>query len=336
MTHLAYGPVLLVLIILLPLFIWLDMNLFKQYLDKRKVFADSGFLNNYWPLFKQRKWIGPQLIWLMAIVLVVVAIARPQGNPRVIKKKMPERLGYIVLDASQSMKVQDSEGQRFEQAKAIAQHIRELEPQDRLGLILFEKEAQQLCPATVDRDAFKLALTSARPGNLSDPGSEIGSALMLAIEKCQAHANQQKYIILISDGEQHGPVDLEAIAAAAKQANVMVIAIGVGTRNGGLIPQGKDFWGKLLYKTYYGKRVVSKLNPDHLITIARLTQGRYFYWQQPLLFKKIHQGLNQVNQVEKQQQVIVYQEYAFGFILIALVLLFVEPFCKRSVNIRAK
>jgi len=224
------------------------------------------------------------------------------------------------------MQVSDAQGSRMQQAKQLAKRLVEVQAQDRLGLILFEKDAQQLCPATTDQDAFLLALNRTRVNSLSKPGSDLEAALLLAIEKCKQWPMQEKYIILISDGESHIPTNWQHLTTAAKKANVSIITIGVGTKTGGLIYQGENMWGKKQYKTYKGKRVISKLKSENLIDIARLTRGRYYHWKQPLIIRAISQQLKTLNPASGSTSVIVYQEWAFRFIFLGLLLLLLESF----------
>lgn len=317
-------PWMLILLMGLGLFTWLDYRTNRLSMKKRGDYADALFLARYWPEGNLKWRMAGQLCWLLAFLLLCLALARPQGE-RISKViSQPQRVGYLVIDASSSMEVADANGTRFAQAEKMAAQIIANRPLDRLGLILFRKTAEQICPATTDHDALYLALDRATVNEVSRAGSDIENALLLAIEKCAIWPKQDKYIILLSDGEHHGPADWKEVARAAAVAKVTIMTIGVGSKAGGPIVQGQTMWGKNIYKTYRDKQVISTLRTDHLLDIARLSQGRYFHWQQTMLYEAINRFVATLNQVNGPVQVGVVREWAYGFILAAFILLLLE------------
>ncbi len=332
LVRFVYPAVLLLILLIVPLFVFLDRRFFRVYEEKRAAFATRPFIHHVWKPMAYWPHQLTQVLWLAALVLLCLALARPQGQPHLKSVKRPERLGYIVLDVSKSMKVNDADGSRLDRGKAIIKSFIAANPQDRLGLITFEKGARQVCPATSDQDALLLALSRAYPGSLPQPGTDLEAALLLALDKLSVRPKAQKYILLLSDGETQGPQDWQQIMTTAQVQKTSLICIGLGSLQGGIIPNGKTMWGKALFKTYHGKQVISRLESKPLNELARLTEGRYYHWQQPLLLKRIMDYLKLKDSAEGQKDIVVYREWAFYFILIALVLLLLEPFVPKIVR----
>lgn len=332
LVRVVHPAVLILLLLLVPLFLFLDKRFFRLYEEKRTVFAARSLIHHFWkPMAKWPHQLGHAL-WLAAMVLLCLALARPQGHPRLVHVRQPERVGYLVLDVSKSMKVNDADGSRLFRAKAVIKSFLAANPGDRLGLIAFEKSARQLCPATTDQEALRLALSRAYPGSLDDPGTDLEGGLLLALEKLTAWPKAQKYILLISDGETHGPRDWQQVSVAARNQKVRLICLGIGSLQGGEIPDGKTMWGKALFKTFKGKQVISKLESKPLNEAARLSEGRYFHWQQPLLVKRIMDYLELKTGGEEKTTILVYREWAFYLVLAALILLFLEPFVPKWIR----
>jgi len=166
---------------------------------------------------------------------VVLALARPQWG--IVREKI-EREGVdvvLVLDTSGSMATEDVPPNRFFVARqALASLVTRLEG-DRFGLVAFEGEAYPLVPLTLDADALGLFLDTMEPGIVPAPGSSVGvglaRGLQLFVDKDRSH----KVMVLVSDGEDLEG-DVEEAVRQAKEAGVIVHAVGVGTEAGQPVP----------------------------------------------------------------------------------------------------
>jgi len=207
---------------------------------------------------------------------VVVALARPQWG--IVREKV-EREGVdvvLALDTSGSMATPDIAPSRFFLARqALLQLIARLEG-DRFALVAFEGEAYPLVPLTLDADAIGLFLETVEPGIVPAPGTSLGVGLAKGLEAFVDEERRNKVMVLVSDGEDlEGEVE-EAVRKA-KEAGVVVHAVGVGTEGGQPVPE-VDADGRVTgYKRdESGGAVVSRLQMQTLETIAQGTGGRAF------------------------------------------------------------
>ena len=213
---------------------------------------------------------------LLGAAGVVVALARPQWG--IVREKV-EREGVdvvLVLDTSGSMATADVAPSRFFLARqALLQLIARLEG-DRFALVAFEGEAYPLVPLTLDADALGLFLETVEPGIVPAPGTSLGVGLAKGLEAFVDKERRNKVMVLVSDGEDlEGEVE-EAVRRA-KEAGVVVHAVGVGTEGGQPVPD-VDAEGRVTgYKRdESGGAVVSRLNLATLDAIARGTGGKAF------------------------------------------------------------
>jgi tetratricopeptide (TPR) repeat protein len=114
------------------------------------------------------------------------------------------------------------------------------------------------------------------PGIVPAPGTSLGVGLAKGLDAFVDKERRNKVMVLVSDGEDlEGEVD--AAVRRAKEAGVVVHAVGVGTEAGQPVPS-LDAQGKLTgYKhDDAGSPVVSRLNLQTLEAIARGTGGQAF------------------------------------------------------------
>ena len=216
------------------------------------------------------------VLLLLGAAFLVVALARPQWG--IVREKV-EREGkdvVLVLDTSGSMATADVAPSRFFLARqALLQLINRLEG-DRLALVAFEGEAYPLVPLTLDADALGLFLETVEPGIVPAPGSSLGMGLAKGLESFVDKDRRNKALVLVSDGEDLAG-DVPEAVKRAKEAGVVVFAVGVGTEAGQPVPE-VDADGKVTgYKRdEAGSPVVSRLDLTTLDAIAKGTGGQTF------------------------------------------------------------
>jgi Ca-activated chloride channel family protein len=226
---------------------------------------------------------GPLRRWLKAACLVaaagllVIGLMRPETGEGVEEAPRRGRDLIFLLDVSRSMLAEDATPNRLEAAKAgIAALIEELKAEGghRLGLVAFAGHAVLRSPVTLDYGFFLERLAAADTTSAKRRGSRIGDAIGKALSGIDADDAEYTDLILISDGEDHGSLPLNAAQAAAF-AGVSVHAVGVGDAvRGARIPLADDS-GPRRYLSEDGKEVVSRLREPLLRQLADLTQGAY-------------------------------------------------------------
>lgn len=219
----------------------------------------------------RRRW--KEIFVLSAMLLTIVAMARPGWNP---KPKTIERRGrdvVFLMDVSKSMLAEDLAPNRLERAKlAINDAVDRLEG-DRVGLVVFAGTAAVKCPLTLDYGFFRMMVEQVSTDSITRGGTMIGDALRRVLDDVfDDQAKQYKDVVLITDGEDHDSFPVKA-AEAAGERGVRLIAIGLGDENEGRrIPiTGPD--GGQTFLKHNGQEVWSKLDADTLRKMVNATPG---------------------------------------------------------------
>jgi Ca-activated chloride channel family protein len=212
---------------------------------------------------------------LLGAAGVVLALARPQWG--IVREKV-EREGVdvvLVLDASGSMGTEDVQPNRFFLARNALLSLVTRLAGDRFALVAFEGEAYPLVPLTLDADAIGLFLDTVEPGIVPAPGTSLGAGLVRGLELFVDPGRNNKVMVLVSDGEDlEGEID--AAVTKARELGVVIHAVGVGTANGGPVPDVDDQGVRRGFKQEDGGAPhVSRLDPGALESIARATGGSY-------------------------------------------------------------
>lgn len=210
--------------------------------------------------------------WLIAIGLAaaIVALAGPRVGFAMQTIEAREANRVLLLDVSNSMDAEDVGASRLEAAKAVAKRIIAAHP-GRVGLIIFEADAEVVSPLTNDNEAVAELVDSISAGEVGDPGSDIGKGLLAALKLIDADPTQKADVVLISDGEDQGRRLGDAIAKL-KARGVAVSTILIGTQAGGTIPAGE---GRVLVDND-GQIVRTVAEPETLQSVAASTGGQFF------------------------------------------------------------
>lgn len=208
-----------------------------------------------------------------ALFFFIAALARPQWGTVEELSESEGRSLIIAVDTSRSMLATDLEPDRLTRAKlAVIDLIKRLHG-DRVGLMPFAGTAFMYAPITPDRDALIESVDSLDADIIPRRGSNLARALDLAVETFKkSDLSGQQALILFSDGEGLEGATMEA-ARRARDNNVAVICIGVGTTAGGVIPDPESPGGYVRDRD--GKVVTTRLEREVLLNIAKITGGLY-------------------------------------------------------------
>ncbi|MEX1115991.1 MAG: VWA domain-containing protein [Akkermansiaceae bacterium] len=210
---------------------------------------------------------------LTACLLLIVALARPQGDAGVRTEKSLGRNVLVALDLSRSMRVSDVKPDRLSQAKVVIYELLEAMPNERIGLIGFAGSAYVYAPLTIDHSAVRETVDQIDESWATKGGSDLASAVRLATETLKQTGQKNNALVILSDGEKHDG-DLDAMVAEAEKSGVYILAVGVGTEDGGFVPN-PDFPpnGQLVDKD--GRPVISRLQSEVMRKLAADTKGRF-------------------------------------------------------------
>lgn len=267
----------------------------------------------------------PFVLRLLALILIIGAIARPQT---MYEEQNAEGEGVdivLCIDVSGSMTAQDLTPNRLEAAKNVAIDFVNKRLTDRIAIVIFSGESFTQCPLTTDHGVLISAIENIRNGLLED-GTAIGSGLGTSVDRLRTSKSKSKVVILLTDGENNGGlIDPQTAKEIAKAFQIKVYTIGVGTD--GFAPQPVNTPMGVVMQN--GK---VSIDEKLLKEIASETGGKYFR-------AKNNEGLtgiyDEINSLERSKVEIStrtrFTEKFFPFVMAALALLLLEMLLKFTV-----
>jgi len=210
-----------------------------------------------------------------AFTLAVAGVARPLAGFRLVNTATRGADVVVALDLSHSMEARDVRPDRLRAAtREITTLLESLEGSS-MGLVGFTGEAQVISPLSTDLDGLISMVETASPQDLASPGSDIGAGAELAVRLLRRPGDKPRAVVVVSDGENLSG-DPNRGADEARRAGVRIFTIGVGTREGTLIPI-VDSTGTVVGRRRGpdGNPVLTRLDEDLLRSLARRGGGRY-------------------------------------------------------------
>lgn len=206
--------------------------------------------------------------WLigLALAFAVLALAGPHAGYRMVPIVAREANRVLVIDVSNSMAAEDVGTSRLSAAKALAMRLADAQ-EGRVALVVFEAEPEVVSPLTTDTEAVASLIDTIVPGEIGEPGSDLGSAILAALRLIETDAAQKADIVVLSDGEERGSRVDEAVQHA-KSRGVEVSTIVVGSAQGSTIPTAN---GPLRDET--GDVVTTYARTEAMSAVARGTGG---------------------------------------------------------------
>ena len=213
-------------------------------------------------------------LWVLAVLLLFVAVARPQMGYewREVKRKGIDIV--FAVDTSRSMLAEDLTPSRLERARlGIIDFVGRLEG-DRVGLIPFAGSAFALCPLTLDYQAFRESLDALDTDLIPRQGTDLASAIKEAERLFDENGNNHRVLVMLTDGEDLQGDVIDAAKAAAKKG-MAIYTVGVGSPEGATIPLVLGNGRKDFVRDESGKVVKTTLDEATLEKIAEVTNGLY-------------------------------------------------------------
>ena len=154
---------------------------------------------------------------LVAIVLLVVALARPQLSHAAIELPAEGIDIVLVLDVSSSMSQGDFGGKsKIEASKTVIHDFFDEQSQDRVGIVVFAGDALVLSPLTLDYQAPQRLIMPIEAGKPVPDGTAIGNGVAVALTLLRDSQAKAKAVILLTDGENNmgsiSPIDAAQLA----------------------------------------------------------------------------------------------------------------------------
>ncbi|MFV1994135.1 MAG: VWA domain-containing protein [Verrucomicrobiales bacterium] len=220
---------------------------------------------------------GRFTLQLCAMTCLCVALAGPRYGTTEEETITEGRNLLIGIDTSRSMLATDLRPDRLTRAKLAAIDLIAAFPADRIGLIAFAGTGFLQAPLTVDHEAVIESIQQIDSEIIPRGGTDLGKALRLAHKTFDKAGSTNNALILFSDGEDlEGDKILEVFAAeSGSQGRTLVIAVGVGTTTGAIIPDPDAQRPGEFIRDREGNIVRSRLDPVILSQLADATGGIY-------------------------------------------------------------
>ena len=258
---------------------------------------------------------------MAAIVLVVLALARPQTVDVSSKTKTTRGIDIVMaIDVSASMLAKDLKPNRLEALKNVAADFIKGRPNDRIGLVEYAGESYTKTPITSDKSIVLQSLRDIKYNTVITGGTAIGMGLATAVNRIKDSKAKSKIIILLTDGVNNaGFIDPQTASELAVEYGIKTYTIGLGTNGMALSPiairNGVFQYGKIQVE----------IDEELLKEIAEVTSGKYFRATNNRKLKEIYKEIDKLEKTEVEEfKFYNYEEKFRPLIWFALGLLLFE------------
>jgi Ca-activated chloride channel family protein len=317
-TYFYYLAIIPAIVVLFLFAFWWKKRIQKQ-------FADHNLIEKLSPEKSTFKLFLKITVICLALAFLIISLANPKMGT---KLKTVKRQGVDIvfaLDVSKSMLAEDIAPNRLEKAKQIITKIVENLVSDRVGIIIYAGNSYPLLPITTDYAAAKMFLQNANTNMVSNQGTAINEAIERALLYYDNNAQTNRFLVIVSDGEDHQENTLE-LAKEAAEKGIKIYTVGIGTAKGGPIPLKDD--GRVIgyKKDSRGMVVVTQMNEQILRDIAKAGNGKYINGNKtPETIASIKDVLEKAEKSEfETKQFSDYEDQFQWFIGIGLLLLIID------------
>ncbi len=295
-----------------------------------KKYADVQLLPHLTNGYSNGKALTKYLLLRFGLSFLIIAGANPQYGEKereVVSKGIDI---MIAVDVSNSMLAEDlvkDKSRLYVAKKGISQLLDQLHG-DHIGIVVFAGDAFKQLPITPDYNVAKMFLKNINTDMMTSQGTDIGNAIEECMSSFDFEKPTNKVIIVFSDGEDHEQRALE-VAKLAKENDVVIHTIGMGTTSGVPIPTFNSKGNKTGYRSdQSGNTVLTKLNENVLIEVADAGGGSYTRAQGYSI------GLDglvaAINEVEKtamnKDKYLTYADHFQIYLLLGILFLLVDLF----------
>jgi Ca-activated chloride channel homolog len=311
-------PALLALILVIPAVI---AFLLRKRSDPAFTFPSRELLEGLKPTLRTRLNKFPIFLRAGALVLIILALARPQSVLEGTKTISEGVDMVLALDTSTSMLAEDftlrgGRINRFDLVREVVKEFIQKRKDDRIGMVAFAARAYTVSPLTTDYPWLVENLDRVSVGMIED-ATAIGSAIASSCNRLRTSKTKSKIVILLTDGVNNaGMISPIMAAEAAKAFGIKVYTICVGRK--GLSPYPfRDVYGRKVYQN-----IPIEIDEDVLKKIASITGGKYYLASDSETLRKIYDDINKLEKSTIEH--FGYREYSelFYYFLIPGIILF--------------
>ncbi len=275
---------------------------------------------------------APGVLRGAALVLAVLALGRPES---VLRGETEEERGIdivLVLDLSASMSaVMDGAASalppgardphqrptRIDVAKDVLVDFVRRRKTDRIGVVVFAKQAFVLSPPTLDYGLIASLVSRIELGVIDSTKTAIGDAVGTAVARMRRSDARSKAVVLLTDGDSNeGVISPEYSAHLAQKEGVRVYTVQIGNGDDVDVQVGTDLFGQPAYK-----REHFPVNPELLRSMAHETGGEAFIaTDKSGLENSMHSILDHLEKTKFESQASALEDL-FPFLLVPAVVL---------------
>lgn len=267
------------------------------------------------------------LLVYVAVLLMIVALARPQQANSKSKRTLDGLDIVIVLDVSDSMLIEDMKPfNRLESAKETIAHFIKQRSSDRIGVVIFAGEAFTLVPPTLDYDLILKRvdkIKTAAEARIKD-GTAIGVGMATGAARLKDSQAKSRVMIFLTDGENNsGVISPETGLEVAKGYGIKIYSIGLGKSGPTQLPiYSTDLFGN---KTKRYQNFESTVNDELLTQMADVTGGRYFRATKEDSLSGVFNEINKLETTKiEETKYVQYTEYFYYFLIPGFILFLIS------------
>jgi Ca-activated chloride channel family protein len=235
----------------------------------------------------RKSWLGTRAAWrlsacgwavrLAALLLVGIAAVDPRLGWGTSQAGRSSEQIVLLLDTSRSMLAADAEPTRFALAKRLAADVIDRAEGAAIAIVSFASDARIESPLSRDYHQLHERLEALDAGQEARSGTLLAQGLRLATDCFASRFVGPKRLVVLTDGETHGPVSLAAVAIP-KGASVLLLGVGDSIKGARIPLKTSEINGlpnSPPYFTYEGKVVWTKSQPENLRDLAYRLNGQH-------------------------------------------------------------
>tara|TARA_S200000501_G_scaffold307208_1_gene296279 strand:+ start:228 stop:1226 length:999 start_codon:yes stop_codon:yes gene_type:complete len=312
------NPEYFILMGIIPIIIlWNYLN--RDKLNNSIKFSNSAAFqdsSNFYSKFKSIL----KYLRLISLLLIIIALARPQVIDTSTRVKTNSGIDIIIaIDVSASMLAKDLKPNRLDALKNVADEFIKNRVSDRIGLVEYAGESYTKTPLTTDKSIILRSLKEIKYNNIIEGGTAIGMGLATSVNRIKDSKAKSKVIILLTDGVNNaGFIDPVTAAELAKEFEIKIYSIGLGTNGLALSPVGIDSRGKFNYAN-----VQVEIDEKLLTQISEMTGGKYFRATDNNRLKEIYSDIDMLEKTEIEEFKYYSVDEKFRYFLLPAIILIV-------------
>jgi Ca-activated chloride channel family protein len=268
----------------------------------------------------------PLYLRLAALILLILALMRPQHGYVADTSNRNGADIMVALDVSTSMNAEDFRPNRISAAKEVLAGFIKGRPQDRIGLVVFAGKSYLQCPLTTDHYTVLNYLDQVNTGMIED-STAIGMALATCVNRLKDSEAKTRIILLLTDGGNNaGEIDPETAARMAQALGIKIYSVGIGDPKGTPLKIKDPRGGWSVYaRNPDGSLFLTKMNEAGLRRISDLSEGGYFMAGDEGKLKEIFSRIDKMEKTKfKARDIFIFDEHFAWFAWPALLLLILE------------